>query len=239
MLPRVHSHAPSIRSHRGTKVVWPDFQPMRIPKEPVCIHLFRQDPVFTSLHLKSPFLAYRLRYQQACSANSIQKSSLRKTFPTENLNLIVFFSWYTAFRNVVQVCSEWLDYFRQSWVLNWFGRKVYTALQRTNTENSEQIFPEKELRGHSPNFHIHVTVNNLYIPAIDLPILLQEICGPSCENLNRSQHESGNSDWGRVIPRKGIHKWDFLCSAEQKHPHAHPPLSRPFAAQREERLRTR
>ncbi len=24
-LPRVHSHAPSIRSHRGTKVVWPDF----------------------------------------------------------------------------------------------------------------------------------------------------------------------------------------------------------------------
>jgi hypothetical protein len=32
---------------------------------------------------------------------------------------------------------------------------MFTALQRTNTENSKQIFPEKELRGHSPNFHIY------------------------------------------------------------------------------------
>ncbi len=47
-------------------------------------------------------------------------------------------------------------------------------LQRTNAENSLQIFPEKELRGHSPNFHIHVSVSDLYIPRIDLPILLQE-----------------------------------------------------------------
>ncbi len=47
---RVRSHAPSIRSHRGRKVVWPDFQPMRVPVEPVCIDLFRQNPVFTSLH---------------------------------------------------------------------------------------------------------------------------------------------------------------------------------------------
>jgi hypothetical protein len=29
-----------------------------------------------------------------------------------------------------------------------------SALQRTNTENSKQIFPEKELGGHSPNIHI-------------------------------------------------------------------------------------
>jgi hypothetical protein len=37
---------------------------------------------------------------------------------------------------------------------------------------------EKKLRGHSPNFQIHVSVSDLYIPTIDLPILLQEICGP-------------------------------------------------------------
>ncbi len=31
---------------------------------------------------------------------------------------------------------------------------------------------------------------------------------------NRSQtHECGNWGWGRAIPRKGIHKWDFRCSA--------------------------
>jgi hypothetical protein len=27
---------------------------MRVPEEPVCIDLFRQNPVFTSLHLKYP-----------------------------------------------------------------------------------------------------------------------------------------------------------------------------------------
>ncbi len=47
--------------------------------------------------------------------------------------------------------------------------------QRHNTENSKQIFPEQELRSHSRNFHIHVSVSDLYIPKIDLSILLQEI----------------------------------------------------------------
>ncbi len=46
-----------------------------------------------------------------------------------------------------------------------FNRNLYTLL-RTNSEYSKQIFPEKELRGHSPNFHIHVSVSNLYIPTI-------------------------------------------------------------------------
>jgi hypothetical protein len=30
------------------------------------------------------------------------------------------------------------------------------TLHRHNTKHSKQIFPEKELRGLSPNFHIHV-----------------------------------------------------------------------------------
>ncbi len=33
------------------------------------------------------------------------------------------------------------------------------------------------MRSHSPNFHIHVSVSDLYIPTIDLSILLQDICG--------------------------------------------------------------
>ncbi len=48
------------------------------------------------------------------------------------------------------------------------------ALQRHNTENSKQIFPEKELRGYSPNSYIHVSVSDLYILLIGLPILLQD-----------------------------------------------------------------
>jgi hypothetical protein len=42
---------------------------------------------------------------------------------------------------------------------------------------NKYVFPEKELRGHSPNFHIHMSVSDLYIPTIDLAVLLQEICG--------------------------------------------------------------
>ncbi len=51
-----------------------------------------------------------------------------------------------------------------------------TTLPRQNIENSKQIFPGKELRGPRPNFHIHVsvTVSDLFISTIGLPILLQE-----------------------------------------------------------------
>jgi hypothetical protein len=52
------------------------------------------------------------------------------------------------------------------------------ALQRKNAENWKQIFPEKEYRGLSPNFHIQVSVSGLYIPTMELPVLLEEICGP-------------------------------------------------------------
>jgi hypothetical protein len=48
------------------------------------------------------------------------------------------------------------------------------TLQRHNTENSKQISPGKELRGYSPNSYIHVSVSDLYIPLINLPILPQE-----------------------------------------------------------------
>ncbi len=65
------------------------------------------------------------------------------------------------------------------------------TLQRTNTENSKQIFPENEVRGHSPNFHIHVSVTDLYIPTIDLPILLKEISGPILEFLTDINVEIG------------------------------------------------
>jgi hypothetical protein len=51
------------------------------------------------------------------------------------------------------------------------------TLQRQNAENLKQIFPEKEYRGLSPNFHIHVSVSELYFPTMGLPFLLEEICG--------------------------------------------------------------
>ena len=64
-------------------------------------------------------------------------------------------------------------------------------MQKTNTENLKQIFSEKELRGHSPNFHIHVSVSDLYIPTIDQPIYSAEgNMWTDLGNIHRSQtHE--------------------------------------------------
>jgi hypothetical protein len=70
------------------------------------------------------------------------------------------------------------------------GYSGTSSLQRLNTESLKKIFPDKELRGLSPNFQIHVSVSDgdLYISTIDLPILLQE-------NMCRPQtHECGNWD---------------------------------------------
>ncbi len=55
---------------------------------------------------------------------------------------------------------------------------MHSALQRQNAENLKQIFPKK-YRGLSPNFHIHVSVSELYILTMGLPFLLDEICGPT------------------------------------------------------------
>ncbi len=51
---------------------------------------------------------------------------------------------------------------------------VSYTLQRQNIEISKQILPGKKLRGYSPNSYIHVSVSDLYIPLIGLPILLQD-----------------------------------------------------------------
>jgi hypothetical protein len=69
------------------------------------------------------------------------------------------------------------------------------TLQRHNMENSKKISPEKELCGLSPNFLIHVSVSDLYIPRIGLSILLLENMWTDSGNIyvNRSQtQKSGN-----------------------------------------------
>jgi hypothetical protein len=59
---------------------------------------------------------------------------------------------------------------------NYANALYISTLQRQNAENLKQIFPEKEYRGLSPNFHIHVSMSKLYIPTMGLPVLLEEIC---------------------------------------------------------------
>jgi hypothetical protein len=67
------------------------------------------------------------------------------------------------------------------------------------TENLKIIFPEKELRGVSPNFLIHVSVSDLYIPTIGLPILLQENMWNDPGNI-KIAHRHMNVEIGTEVP---------------------------------------
>jgi len=64
-----------------------------------------------------------------------------------------------------------------------------------HTLNPIYVFPEKELRSLSPNFHIHLSVSYLYISRIGPHIFLEQNrqTDPGRDNINRSQtHECGN-----------------------------------------------
>ncbi len=73
------------------------------------------------------------------------------------------------------------------------------ALQRHDTKNSIQILPEKELRVLSPDFYIHVSVSDLYIPTVSLPILLAENMWTDPGNIQIA-HRHINVEIGTVPP---------------------------------------
>jgi hypothetical protein len=73
-------------------------------------------------------------------------------------------------------------------------------------ENPIYVFIFWESGGHSPNFRIHVSVSDLYIPRRSVHIFpAEEYADQWWEYINRSQtHEFGNWDCGRAIPFLGI-----------------------------------
>jgi hypothetical protein len=89
------------------------------------------------------------------------------------------------------------------------------------TENSKQIFPEIKERGLVPNFCIHVSVNNLYIPPISRFIYSHDRSDYFVvwEYINRSQiHECRNWVRGHAVSFPGIFVSNFsvqcICSAD-------------------------
>ncbi len=88
------------------------------------------------------------------------------------------------------------------------------------------MLPVKKLRGLSPHFHIHVSVSDLYIPTIGLPILLRRGSSfpylySACSTVHCSQHTAT--------------KISFMCSQKRNCAasdafdthlaHPHPPCS--------------
>jgi hypothetical protein len=73
-----------------------------------------------------------------------------------------------------------------------------------------------KLAGLVPNSYIHNSVNDLYIPTIGLPILLQEKKWTDRVNLYIA-HSYINEKLerrGREASFRGVHKSDFLCSVQ-------------------------
>ncbi len=82
-------------------------------------------------------------------------------------------------------------------------------------EISIYVFPEKELRVLSPNFHIHVSVSDLYISTIGPFIFLQQNMQTDRGNtyiIRTQTHECRNWDCGRSVPFLGIYISNFRYS---------------------------
>ncbi len=78
------------------------------------------------------------------------------------------------------------------------------------------LFPKQNYNVLSPNFHIHVSVSDLYIPRIGLPILLQPKRQTDSGNIYCKSladiHACRNSERDRTGSFLGIHKSDFRFS---------------------------
>jgi hypothetical protein len=70
------------------------------------------------------------------------------------------------------------------------------------------LFPKQNYNVPSPNFHIHVSVSDLYVPRIGLQPNRQTDPGNIC--INRSQtHECRNWEQGHTVSFLGIHNRIF------------------------------
>jgi hypothetical protein len=61
---------------------------------------------------------------------------------------------------------------------------VHTYFQSTLQRNLDLYIHRKGIARHSPNFHIHVSVGDLYIPTFGPPIFLQQNRLTDQRNMN-------------------------------------------------------
>ncbi len=96
---------------------------------------------------------------------------------------------------------------------SWFSL-TFTHTAKTKCRKFETNIPKKGISSvPNPNFHIHVSVSELYISTMGRSVLLEEICRLILGIYKSLRHECGNWGWGRAIPRKGIYKRNCRCSA--------------------------
>jgi hypothetical protein len=99
-----------------------------------------------------------------------------------------------------------------------YSKRAITHCKDTILRIRNKFSQKRKCGGLSPNFHIYVSVSDLYIYSHDRSAYSApgKYVDQSWEYLNSSQtHEWGNWEWGRAFPFLGIHKWDFRCSSSK------------------------
>ncbi len=102
--------------------------------------------------------------------------------------------------------SRFLCLLRLKFTCDWNVTTVLEQLQYVHCKIELYCFVSQFLRSYICERFIYFQNWSVYFAAA-------KYVGRSWKYINRSQtHECGNWYWGRAIPRKGIHKWDFHCS---------------------------
>ncbi len=108
-----------------------------------------------------------------------------------NVNTLFNFNYKSSYKNwneysfvvlFLDACSIFMVYWKSEntcILIYWFS--VWIRLKHTHCKDKIPKFrnkysQKKKNRGLSPNFHIHASVSNLYLPTIGQPFLLEEIC---------------------------------------------------------------
>jgi hypothetical protein len=103
------------------------------------------------------------------------------------------------------------------------------SLQRHNAKIRNKYSQKRNCAATGPNFHIHVSVSDLYIPTIDLPILLQENMwnGPGNTYINPRHMNVEIGTEAAQVPEKEYTNGIFVAVYFSQASTPSPPLHLP------------
>jgi hypothetical protein len=121
------------------------------------------------------FITAGLKWSPKCNDDILHCSNSYFLFGLTSMSSILWLSLVMFISPYSYLANSFLFF-----LLSWPSFYGLNTLKRNNTENWKQIFPEKELPGHSSNFHIHARHSCV------------------CERFICSHHQSASSAAGNM-----------------------------------------
>jgi hypothetical protein len=148
-------------------VLWSPSRPERAPSPP-------------SVSRDSwPYPVLWWTWGRACLARLALKTSLKYSFLHNPLNTDALKVLYLIAARVLCYDLEWAYNLTTAVILKYYSKWDF-FITLYGWENPNYIFTEKKLHGHSSNFHIHVSVSDLYIPTIGPSTFWQQNTQTDC-----------------------------------------------------------